>query len=156
MRPLILIIGLVALQGCVQATHPELKASTSPSADHLHELLAKSANEPCFKMDVNLPDPPDQGISDLELDRLRGNLANIRFPARDGTVERLFEHKLVVTTRIDGDTFTNPGGDLGGTILEYELNDKLVLRVNHETYEFAGRDVTIEGFADIVAKSDSK
>jgi hypothetical protein len=154
MKTMILVSIFLVLSGCVQEPRAQSKTTASIEADRLHALLAESAHAPKFIMNSSLPVPPRLGISRLELEHLQQNLASVRFPAREGTVEQLFEHQFEATMRIDGDTFTNPGGDLGGTILEYPLNDKLVLRVNHENYQFEGRTVTVEGFADIVPKTD--
>jgi hypothetical protein len=159
MKTMILVSIFVALSGCVQEPSAQSKTTASIEADRLHEVLAESVDAPKFDPRdglSSLPVPSQQGISGLELERLRQNLANIRFPAKEGTVERLFEHRLVAILRMDGDTFTNPGGDLGGTDIDYALNDKLVLRVNHENYQFAGRVVAIEGFAMILPKYDEK
>jgi hypothetical protein len=68
-------------------------------------------------------------------------------------VEQLLEHKLLEGTRMDGFA-AGPDGDVGGNVQEYRLNDRVVLSINHEEYEFEGRFVTIEGSAAIIPKSD--
>jgi hypothetical protein len=155
MKSTILASALFALAGCAQVQHPKSEAQLTSAQRRLHALLVGSSNDPELKANRNLPPLTDKGMSDSELDRLRKNLADVKFPAKNGTVEQLWEHQLSAETRIDGFA-SSPDGDIGGDILEYPLNDTLVLRINHERYEFKGRVVSIEGSAEIVAKSDLK